>query len=241
MKNNTINIKRLAITIPVIALVVFLIIILIINLIPTDANRVAILNPEEIQSISGDMQKNIKIQLIKLLQEQNLITEKDTVNDVKIREGSFANITKLTDSGNVKTSSFLIDIDSLHQTYRITAYEATNQVLPDLAVQITCPKTDEIVYSDSKCVGTYETGASVSHNIPYTANLPSGEKYIIKSITSTNKGEHILQIYLYSCDSKDIPTAETEEIVRQWVTDLGDDVDYYTYNVRTGYCEGDAI
>ena len=111
--------------------------------------------------------------------------------------------------------------------------------ISDLKVQIKEDDGTITTIETPEIETTTNNGATVT--ITDTANLPSGEKYIVKSITSTNKGEHILQIYLYSCNNTNIPVTETEEAVKQWVTDIGDDVDYFTYNVRTGYCEGDAI
>ena len=52
----------------------------------------------------------------------------------------------------------------------------------------------------------------------------------------------VVQIYLYSCDNPNPPTVEAGAKVTEWVQELGDpQASFYTYNIRTGYCEGDTI
>lgn len=159
-------------------------------------------------------------------------------NDAVIRDGTYHERV----NGNDGSASFIVDIDSVKQTYEVKIID-TDEELTDLAVQITCPHVSKSKYPDSVCEGIYGgTSKKVEKHIPYEMKLDTGEKIIVKNLEPTMGGSKLLHIYLYSCDEKDPLITETKDAVHAWVKSLGDESsEFYTYDVRAGYCEGDTI
>lgn len=230
-------IRYLLYGLPAMIVIVVLVVILVNMLIPREYDRVTIENEGALSGMSGDKINDFRTGLIGVLQEEGYVGEDATVDDVVVREGSVDTF-RNGEEGSVTT--FLIDIDSLRQTYRVRVTDAPED-MTDVSTYITCPKIEEMKYPESECRGHYgSTSKAAELYMPYTGVLASGEKYLIKSITMTNVGEQVLQIYLYSCDEAVPPVVEAEAAAREFVQSVGDDGDY-VYNVRTGYCEGDAI
>ena len=233
MKN---KLKWIIYVVPIVVIAV-LVAILVNLLMPREYERVTIENQGALDGVSDRSVNDFRESLIELLQGQGFVGEDATVDDVVIR-GDTVDSFRSSDGSVVTT--FIADIDSIRQTYRVRITD-TNQDLTDLSVYIACPRMEEMKYPEVECKGHYgSTSAAVDLYLPYAGTLASGEKYLVKSITTASDGERALQIYLYSCDEAVPPTAETEAAVRDWVAKIGDTVDY-VYNVRVGYCEGDAI
>ena len=112
-----------------------------------------------------------------------------------------------------------------------------------IMVAVRCPNVAEQKYDDNECVGVSEnSGKAVGLYLPYEMTLASGEKVLVKKLGLNSEGLLDLKIYLYSCDEENPPVTETEAVIKKWVEELGDPVaEHYTYDVRAGYCEGDAI
>lgn len=236
-KKLPVSVRYIIYSIPFVVVIVILAIVLVGMLIPHEYDRVTIVNDEVLGEMSGGSVNNFKTGLIGLLQENGYVGEDMTVDDVVVRDGTVETF-RNGEAGTVTT--FLVDIDSLRQTYRVQVTD-TSDNLTDVSAYITCPKVEEMKYSESECKGHYgSTSSAVEMHLPYTGVLANGEKYLIKSVTMTNAGERVLQIYLYSCDNLAPAVAEVESAVRSFVESTGDQ-DEYIYNVRTGYCEGDAI
>lgn len=224
--------------VPAVMVMVVLVVILVELLTPHDYDRVTIANNDVLEGVSGKSVNDFRASLLGLLQDEGLINEEMTVDDVAIREGT-VDVFRNGEDGTVTT--FLADIDSLKQTYRVRVTD-TDKEMTDITVYITCPKAEEMKYTDAECRGHYgSTSESVGQYLPYLGVLAGGEKYLIKTITQTNTGEQVLQIYLYSCGADPtILSGEVETAVKELVQSIGD-ASEYVYNVRTGYCEGDAI
>lgn len=233
--------KKLLI-IPILAAVIALLIILIFNILPSESDRIVLKNPSALASVSRSDAKKFKTSLVRLLEANGLISAENLVDDVEIRADSVSTFTDYSDGRELKTTTFLVDIDSLAQTFFVTIYDS-NKPLTDLAVQITCPTLDDSKYPNSTCVGVYgDTSQSVSAHLPYEFSLASGEKVLVKKLESSSDGKQILQIYLYSCDASNPPISATETAIKNWLDALADpNRDYHTLNVRSGYCPGDAI
>jgi len=225
--------------VPFVVVIVVLVVILVGLLTPHDYDRVTVVNNEALDEMSGGAVNDFRTGLIDLLQREGYVREDATVDDVIVREGTVETF-RNGDAGTVTT--FLVDIPSVRQTYRVQVTDGGEE-MTDVPAYITCPKAEEIKYPDTECRGHYgSTSAAVELYLPYSGALASGEKYLVKSVTGNNRGEKVLQIYLYSCDASDteVLAAEAEAAVREFVRSVGDEVEY-VYNVRTGYCEGDAI
>lgn len=234
--------KNIKITILVVASLLFAIII-ILNLLPKEYDRITIENPELIKDVPGDKQNDFRLALLQLLQRDNLIDSTAKVTDVHIRENSFSSSTQTSEQGVATTYSFLIDIASLKQTYSVKIYEATYP-LTDRSVIISCPNIHDSKYPNSSCSGNYDSDStSLKNNLPYETKLPSGEKVIVKNLTYGSRGGPTVEIYLYSCNNPTPPLKETESLIINWVKNTVKDPlainydNYYQYHVRYGYCE----
>lgn len=220
--------------------------VLIWNLVPKDYDKVTIRNDDElIEKVGSGEVNNFKQELLNLLRENKIIGSNDLIDDAEVREGTVVSGTVIDGDGEYrKTTTFLVDIDSIKQTYVVRILESDVE-MDGITAQIYCPKVSESKYPESECNGVYYSdNKSIEYRLPYEFNLGSGEKVLVKNVDTVKKqGEwkNIVQVYLYSCDDNNPPVAEVEEAVRKWVQGTGDEFDYYTYNIRTGYCEGDAI
>ncbi len=210
--------------------------LLIITFLPKEYDSVKITNKSaDISKIPNDYLTAFRTQLIRHLREQNLVENGNI--DVSIRENTIHTFTEINHSVNTTTSAFIVDIDSVKQTYQIKVLNATGDYV-GIYTQINCPKTSEMKYPDTECIGRFgDSSKKVEHHLPYETKLSSGEKVIVKSISDSN----ILQIYLYSCDQKSPKTEDAEILIKNWVKEIGDDNSLYQFNIRTGYCEGDTI
>lgn len=218
--------------------------LLVLILIPKNYNRVTVTNQNTLSSLSRKEFNDFREELLNLLEVNNLISETEKVSDVTVREDTVSSISEYqTDGKLLRTTTFLIDIDSLKQTYSVLVFGG-NVKMPGYTTQITCPLSSETHYPDSKCNGLLGNSSStfVRNNLPHELKLASGEKILIKKLEVSKDHNQVLQIYLYSCDDNAPPISKTQTAVKDWVKSLGDkSVDTYTYNVRSGYCTGDAI
>ena len=218
---------------------VLFIINLILSSLPKDYDRATLENPEAISSyLSSNEIDDFRISLLSFL-ESYYIDKGSTIDDIQIRPDSVQSFKSTNSYGDYANISFLIDIDSLKQTFRID-YISDHTKRTSPRTEITCPKVSETKYPDSICKNTLtpNISASIKSYLPYETRLPSGEKILVKKLTYKSGPQ--LEIYLYSCDDKNPPVTAAESLVKTWVETIGDDRNY-NYNVRTGYCEGDAI
>lgn len=211
-------------------------------LLPKDYDRVTINNSEVISDVNREDLNSFRRQLLNLLIERELIEKEAKVEDVSIREDSVVKQSAVEKGGIYsKWTSFLVDIDSIKQTYRVNITDS-NKTMNNSPVQISCPMISEMKYPEEKCIGVYGYSSnSVRNWVPYELKMDSGEKVLVKSLDSVN-GRSVLQIYLYNCDTNGPSKDTIKKFVKDWVVALGDEAsENYSYNVRTGYCEGDVI
>lgn len=234
MQNST---KKLIIAIISVVAGLAILIPLIIILSPKEYDAVKVTNnPDSFSKISTNHFNTFRTQLIRHLREQNLISEKGTVDDISIRENTI-HVFTTTESGTDLTNSyFIIDIDSLKQTYQVEVSDSIGDYVGTIA-RIKCPKISEMKYPETECIGQFnDSSKKVIHHLPYTMELASGERVIVKNFDDSK----VLQVYLYSCDAKNPPINATKTAVESWIKSLGDDATY-ELNIRTGYCIGDTI
>ena len=228
--------------------------VLIWNLVPKDYDKVRIENREAAAEISNDEMNDFKKELLALLRNNGIVDGDTVIDDVAIRDGSVASSVNVdNDGGYWKETTFIVDIDSIKQTYVVKMVDSDEEIT-GMKTQLYCPKLSETKYPASECKDIYWAHGEMSraknnyleYNLPYEFKLPTtGEKVLVRSVDVAKKNgkwTQTVQVYLYSCDEKNPPVAEAEEAVRKWVESLDDPTSrYYTYNIRTGYCEGDAI
>lgn len=224
------------ITISAIIVALIVLVVLIVVLIPKEYSDVEIINkPNGLSEVPKGYLNAFRTTLIRHLREQNLIGKNDSIKDVSIREGTVYTY-PVFNNDNAIASSFIVDIDSLQQTYQVKVIES-NGDYDGIVAQLRCPRVEDMKYPDTECIAQFgDTSKRAIHHLPYETKLSSGEKLVIKNVD--NNGA--LQVYLYSCDNKNPAKESAEKIVKSWVESLGDD-STYEVNIRTGYCEGDTI
>lgn len=229
--------KKLIRNIIIIVTLLVVVIGAIIGLWPKKYDAIKLSNPAALNNVSKTDVNLFRLYLLEYLQLHGYIAEDAEVSDVEVRADTVSTVF----DGETEVTSFVVDIDSLQQSFKIKIINS-EQEITDVPVQISCPTEQERKYTNAKCRSQYEEDdKEVKTYLPYEFYLDSGEKVLVKNITTKLGTGRILQIYLYSCNSKAPPVPETEKLVRAWVTSLGDDEENYIYNVRTGYCTGDTI
>lgn len=231
--------RWLIVIIPFVIVIAVLIFVLVGMLIPKKYEDIILENPQVISDkISSGEMKQFRYELLYFL-EPHYVAEGTVVSDIYIRSDSVASFKTYDSAGDYNRISFLIDIDSIQQTFEVNIL-STDVEQTDSKVKITCPKVSESKFPDSVCddATSIEMLPSVKNYLPHEMALASGEKVLVKKIIY--KSGIQLEIYLYSCDEKNPPMEETKELVKKWVEEIGDERNY-NYNVRTGYCEGDTI
>lgn len=223
-------------------LVVILVVIVSIPVVSYFANKsyFPLKNENLISKIPSNDVNSLKHYLEKVLSQIN----HDNVRDAIIREDSITISDQKYENDTFHQASFLIDIDSIQQTYQVnmTWYD-TKKGYEGERLQISCPKISDSKYPDSECNSPSGTSHNVDLHLPYETKLSSGEKLYVKNTTIERNGK-TLQIYLYSCDNDNSnSTTEAESLIRNWVKNTVKDplADKYQYHVRTGYCENDPI
>lgn len=95
--------------------------------------------------------------------------ERNDIDDVVIREGTYEETE--AEDGSVR-ASFIVDIDSLKQSYRIDAgWSKDKSVVYEVTVN--CPPIDQMKYPETVCYGAYNNTYSLSLYLPY-AVYPEG-------------------------------------------------------------------
>lgn len=94
--------------------------------------------------------------------------DKNVIDDVIVREGSYEE--EAGDKDGVVGARFIIDIDSIQQTYIV--YMAWSNLPDETPPIIDCPSMNESKYPESICRGTYRNTLSLSLYLPYTIPAP---------------------------------------------------------------------
>ena len=90
--------------------------------------------------------------------------DSNIIRDVQIRDGSYEEME--VNGDGVIQAKFIVDIDSIQQTYRVTISWA-NDGSDVMETIIDCPTPDENKYPDSFCQGTYRNTDSLSLYLPH--------------------------------------------------------------------------
>ena len=94
--------------------------------------------------------------------------ESSVINDVVVREDTY-NQEESEVTGDIQyQASFIVDIDSIEQTYEIVLGWTRKGETVDPIIQ--CPPMNEMKYPGTICVGSYDTTYSFWHYLPYYEN-----------------------------------------------------------------------
>lgn len=185
----------------------------------TEEQHIHINNLEDISlNISDDYKKQIQSLIWNTIKDQDHIDSSSLI-DSNIRENS------ITIENNHVT--LLVDIESLHYTFRVSFYQKPNNENNTISYQepsfyIECPYPEEVVYSDTKCpVGTPVD--QINRYLPFslTLNTEKGTSSVsvnLKKYTFLEKyaKENYLEISINACGDKTI-LKSGESTVKKWL------------------------
>lgn len=177
----------------IIQLIFIIFIILTINSLINSKKPNVDLSDQQIKNIPSTEQDIFQEQLWNLL-SSNKDLDTNIIKDATIRDDSY---NEYTDSG-YKTATFLIDINSLKLTYKVSiSWGEDGEILPD-SVLINCPPQSEMKYPETICQGMYNNTYSLDLYLPY-AVYPEGNEnlapnYIIHGNEYTKKIDIMVSI-----------------------------------------------
>lgn len=131
--------------------------------------------------------------------------DKNVIKDVQVRDGSYKEET-VNDDGVVQ-AGFIVDIDSIKQTYRVViSWDKNGSNVMEAIVD--CPVVGESKYPESFCKGTYRGTDDLSLYLPY-AVYPGGIVDPNTTITSTapnyritgDEDSKVIDVLISYCDA----------------------------------------
>lgn len=154
-------------------------------------------------------------------------------DDIKIREGSYEEET----SGGVTTGTFIVDIDSLRQTYVITAeWSSDKDVIHTDDVYIMCPKLDQIIYEGSTCEALESSSSDLAYYLPYFLTMEDGTDIQVSANYRDPNNPYIEVLVQTACGDKEL-AERAKEYTINWVRDtVHIDPDNYTFEAPYYIC-----
>ena len=124
-------------------------------------------------------QKNIDIfekTLWDLISSHNNSANESIIDDVVIRDGSYSEI----EQDDSMSANFIIDIDSIKQTYVVSIGWPKNKNNDDITyndVVIDCPPQNQMKYPETVCYGMYNNTYSLDLYLPWQIDSPYQDEY----------------------------------------------------------------
>lgn len=128
--------------------------------------------------------------------------DRNIIRDVQIRDGSYTE--EEVNNDGVIQAGFIVDIDSIQQTYRVTiSWDKNDASVMDAIID--CPTPDENRFPDSFCQGTYRNTNDLSLYLPHMSypegrdgSSPSAPNYMITG----DQDSKFLNIMVSICDAE---------------------------------------
>ena len=182
---------------------VVIILALAIHIVFQSKTRIEIENGGEVTSaIPDEYMENFKKTLWELISSNVDNIDKNVIDDVVIRDGTYEEVI----NDNVKSANFIIDIDSIKQTFAVSiGWSENSKDGPDNNVSIECPPVDEMKYPETVCYGMYNNTYSLDLYLPHTV-YPEGSED--DGVTAPNymitgdEGTKTLDIMVSVCDAE---------------------------------------
>ena len=160
--------------------------------------HVDVVNENE-TAIPDDRWTGIKNEVWYLIQNNVPNVTRSDVDDAVIREGTYEESTE----NDITTATFLLDIDSLKQTYFVTVSWSDKVALYDY-MTVDCPPQSEMKYPDTVCYGMYNNTYSLDLYLPYSVmpdnsdDTPTAPNYYI----SGDEDDKTIDIMVSVCDAE---------------------------------------
>ena len=161
--------------------------------------HVEVVNENE-TSIPDDRWRGIKNEIWYLVQNNVPNVTQSDIDDAVIREGTYEETTE----NEITTATFLLDIDSIKQTYYITVSWSDAVALYDY-MTVDCPPQNEMKYPDTVCYGMYNNTYSLDLYLPYAVypgtsddDVPAAPNYYISGDENTKT----IDVMVSVCDAE---------------------------------------
>ena len=125
------------------------------------------------------------------------------LNDVVIRQDSYQE----TETEVSHEANFIVDIDSIKQTYKVTiswAIDPKSGLYDDVVVD--CPPQSAMKYSETICYGMYNNTYSLDLYLPYEVSSPYAGEYDIAAPDIYIDGDefyHTITVTLTPCNTEE--------------------------------------
>lgn len=144
-------------------LVVIVIIVMVINFSFGERNHIETVNEGVLSSVPNSEKELYHDELWNIIKNNVDGLDKSIINDAVVRDGSYIE-TVDENNKNAKQVDFLVDIDSIKQTYKVTlAWSNNGNVTP----VVDCPAYSDMKYKETFCKGAYRNTDSFSLYFPY--------------------------------------------------------------------------
>lgn len=202
-KNLWVNLSRnQKIGIMIVLQVVFLGLIAgVVNQAMQPPENVEVVNESETR-VPEDRWNGIKNEIWHLVENNVSDLTKANIDDAVIRDGTYEE----SFENDITTATFLLDIDSLRQTYKVTVSWSDKVELYD-AVEINCPPKDQMKYPETVCYGMYNNTYSLDLYLPYAEypdnnNSEETEPVAPNYIIHGDEDARIIEITVSACDAE---------------------------------------
>lgn len=164
-------------------------------------------------------------------------TEKiKAVNDAVIREGSYSQ----TQSDGIYTTKFIVDIESLKQTYQLQNLYSRQSVedsdLRDYTSLVICPEKDQLKFGEFTCRDRLSTEAGVTKSDPVLQYLPvSNLDYSLDRDPNSAELKLKATLNLTEVDRRlgeEAAIATYKESIRKWFESKNLNIDDYSITYR---------
>lgn len=209
-----------------VVLQIFLIVVIAVSVnsvLNAEKPHIKITNDNEIQNVPEDDVELFKKQLWEVVSENVEGADESVIDDATIREGTYK---ENKDEDGYHGAEFLIDIDSIKQTYAISiTWSKTNEVAD--SVYIGCPPQNEMKYPETTCKSMYNDTYSLDLYLPYSESTPYDEE--AKDIfIDGDEYSHIIYVQIVACgEQQTILKNKADEYLKSIPTDLSEyTIDY---------------
>lgn len=191
-------------------------------------------NFSENTSAPNGYRRYIEDTIWQTIAQQDGVTREDLAS-ATIRQGS---TTGQVDN-DITTTSFLVDIESLHYTFRITFNwnQKTNKIPTDPYISVTCPKPEEVIYTETRC--PIDATLQLRDYLPHELTLSDGTQINLtleRYAEYQNHGnEQYLFVSLPTCNNYN-QLLESKEITERWLNSLYADMSNLRIEVSCSYC-----
>ncbi len=158
--------------------------------------------------------------------------DESVIKDAVVREDSY--IEEIDEENHTVNASFLVDIDSIQQTYVVNLAWISKPTIEPITPIIDCPTVENNKYPNSYCKGTYRDTNDLSIYLPYTIPAEHDENVWDVQITEDEESKKI-NVYIENCRPDELKK-KAQEYLNSIPADLSNYIiEYYIEEPDGGY------